>query len=143
PYAGVASIVRSALERGDAPTVFEDGRQRRNFVHVSDVAAANVLALESAADGAFNIASLEPHTVGEMAEALADAFGADAPRPVVVGSYRLGDVRHVFASPARAAAELGFHSRVGFAEGMRSFAGELSREPSPRATGNSRPGAER
>lgn len=122
PYAGVASIVRSALERHEAPRVFEDGRQMRNFVHVTDVAAANVLALEAGADGPFNVASAEPHTVGEMADALAGAFGPDAPRPRVVGGYRLGDVRHVFASPAKAERELGFRSQVGFAEGMRSFA---------------------
>jgi len=129
PYAGVASIVRSALERGRAPQVFEDGRQLRNFVHVSDVAAANVLALEARADGAFNVASEQPHTIGEMAAALADAFGPDAPRPEVVGGYRLGDVRHVFASTVKAASELGFRSQVGFAEGMREFADAPLREP--------------
>jgi dTDP-L-rhamnose 4-epimerase len=121
PYAGVASIVRSALERGEPPTVFEDGRQMRNFVHVTDVARANVLALDAGADGAFNIASSEPHTVGEMADALCDAAGAEAPRPRFVGQARLGDVRHIFASPAKAARELGFRSTVGFAEGMAAF----------------------
>ncbi|HET9310135.1 MAG TPA: NAD-dependent epimerase/dehydratase family protein [Actinomycetota bacterium] len=122
PYAGVASQFRSALERGESPIVLEDGRQRRNFVHVHDVARANVLALEAAADGAFNVASAEPHDVGEMADALADAFGDGAIRPRVVGGARPGDVRHVFASPDRAARELGFRARIGFAEGMASFA---------------------
>ena len=135
PYAGVASIVRSALERGDAPQVFEDGRQMRNFVHVTDVARANVLALETGVHGAFNVASGEPHTVGEMADALADVFGSAAPRPEVVGGYRLGDVRHVFASPARAASELGFRSQVGFPEGMRAFATAPLREPAARQPG--------
>lgn len=134
PYAGVASIVRSALERGEAPRVFEDGCQMRNFVHVSDVARANVLALEAGAHGAFNVASAEPHTVGEMAQALAAAFGPDAPRPEVVGGYRLGDVRHVFASPAKAANDLGFRSQVGFAQGMRAFATAPLREPAARET---------
>ena len=122
PYAGVASIVRSALERGEAPRIFEDGAQRRNFVHVDDVARANVLALTSDAHGAFNIAGRAPQTVLEMAEALADAFGPDAQRPVVVGGGRLGDVRHVTASPQRARVALGFVAEVPFAEGMRSFA---------------------
>ena len=129
PYAGVASIFRSALERGDAPSVLEDGRQLRNFVHVRDVADANVRALESSADGAFNVASTTPHTVGEMAEALADAFGATAARPQVVGGYRLGDVRHVFASPAKASRELGFRSTVRFEDGMRAFARDPLRAP--------------
>ncbi len=122
PYAGVASIVRSALERGEAPRIFEDGLQRRNFVHVADVARANRLALLGRARGAFNVASPEHHSVGEMADAIADAFGECAPRPEVVGGFRLGDVRHVFASPAKAARELGFAAEVGFADGMRAFA---------------------
>jgi dTDP-L-rhamnose 4-epimerase len=124
PYAGVAAIFRSALERGDAPRVFEDGGQRRDFVHVHDVARANLAALAATAerDGfrAYNVASGEPHTVGEMATALAEAFGG--PAPVVTGDYRLGDVRHVVASPERAAAELDFTATVPFAAGMKEFA---------------------
>src|SRR5262249_19747763 len=69
PYAGVASIFRSALERGEAPQVYEDGGQLRDFVHVDDVAAANVSALtaELETSNAFNVASGSPHTIGEMA----------------------------------------------------------------------------
>jgi dTDP-L-rhamnose 4-epimerase len=122
PYAGVASIFRSALEGGRAPRVYEDGGQRRDFVHVRDVAAANVLALaDGAPTGAFNVASGEPHTVGEMAAALAAALRPELP-PVVTSGFRLGDVRHVFAAPDRARDELGFAARVGFAEGMVEFA---------------------
>ena len=94
----------------------------RNFVHVGDVAHANVLAIGAEARGAFNIASPEPHTVGEMAVALANASGAGGPDPVVTGAYRLGDVRHVFASPERARRELGFVAATGFAEGVAGFA---------------------
>ncbi len=125
PYAGVASIFRSALERGDAPQVYEDGRQRRDFVHVTDVARANLAAIGSRDRGAgelraFNVASGEPHTVGEMATALAGAFGG--PQPVVTGNYRLGDVRHVVAAPMLAERDLGFHAEVRFGDGMREFA---------------------
>ncbi|NLU68708.1 NAD-dependent epimerase/dehydratase family protein [Streptomyces sp. HNM0574] len=129
PYAGVASFFRSALERGEAPRVFEDGGQRRDFVHVEDVAAANrtaLLALREPghlAEGelrAYNTGSGTPHTVGEMAEALATAFGG--PQPVVTGEYRLGDVRHITASSERLRRELGWRAKVGFAEGMRAFA---------------------
>jgi dTDP-L-rhamnose 4-epimerase len=128
PYAGVASLFRSALARGEAPRVFEDGGQRRDFVEVRDVAGANLAAL-SAVDGgrpapgtlrAFNVGSGVPHTVGEMASALAAAYGG--PAPGVTGDSRLGDVRHVTASPARAAAELGWTAGVGFEAGMTEFA---------------------
>ena len=103
PYAGVASIFRSALAAGRAPEVFEDGGQTRDFVHVRDVARANVLALtrSDVESGAYNIASGTPHTVGDLARALAGAVGPDL-TPVVTGRWRLGDVRHIVASPARA-----------------------------------------
>jgi dTDP-L-rhamnose 4-epimerase len=124
PYAGVASIFRSALEAGEAPQVFEDGEQLRDFVHVRDVARANVLALTAhpAVSGVFNIASGGPRTIGDMAGALARAFGPDAPKPIVTGRFRLGDVRHVFGSPDRAAEALGFRARIPFDQGMAEFA---------------------
>jgi dTDP-L-rhamnose 4-epimerase len=129
PYAGVASIFRSALERGEPPRVLEDGHQRRDFVHVTDVAAANALALTTDADGfeAVNVCSGEPHTVGELAGALAERMGG--PAPVVVGGARPGDVRHVVADPARARARLGFSAAVPFAEGVAAFATDPLREP--------------
>jgi dTDP-L-rhamnose 4-epimerase len=124
PYAGVASIFRSALEGGRAPSVFEDGGQQRDFVHVTDVAQANLRSLEAtppdSALRAYNVASGLPHTVGDMAVALAEAFGG--PAPVVTGEYRIGDVRHVVASPVRAQDELGYRAEVSFADGMREFA---------------------
>lgn len=122
PYAGVASIFRSLLESGRAPRVFEDGRQLRDFVHVDDVARANVIALSNDdARGCFNIASGESHTIGEMADVLTDAFDSAFP-PEVTGDYRMGDVRHVTGSPARAARELVWSPTIGFEEGMRAFA---------------------
>lgn len=123
PYAGVAAIFASSLAAGLAPGVFEDGRQLRDFIHVRDVAHANVIALtrDDAVAGVFNIASGTPIGVGEMARVLADAAGADAPRPVVTGEYRLGDVRHVFASPDRAREVLGFVATEDFRAGMAEF----------------------
>ena len=123
PYAGVASLFRSALARGEPPLVFEDGRQLRDFVHVRDIARANLLALAAGApEGAFNVASGEPRSIGEMACALSAAAGDAAPRPVVTGRYRLGDVRHVFASIEKARRELGYEPEERFATGMREFA---------------------
>jgi dTDP-L-rhamnose 4-epimerase len=123
PYAGVASIFRSALAAGRPALVFEDGGQTRDFVHVRDVARANVLALcADVASGAYNIASGTPHTVLDMATALTDAFGPNAPRPMINGGWRPGDVRHIVASPRKAAEELGFMAGIGFEEGMAEFA---------------------
>ena len=120
PYAGVASLFRSAVARGEPPRVYEDGGQQRDFVHVRDVARANVLALGGGTPGAlaaYNVASGTPHTIGDVAAAVA----AGGPAPVVTGEYRLGDVRHVVASPQRARDELGFTAEVDFAAGMRAF----------------------
>ncbi len=120
-YAGVASIFRSQIASGDAPRVFEDGAQRRDFVHVRDVAAANLRAIEREAPavGAFNIGSGTPRTIHDLARALSAALGG--PAPVVTGEYRSADVRHVFASSDRADRELALGPRIAFAEGIREL----------------------
>ena len=134
PYAGVASIFRSALASGRAAQVFEDGGQTRDFVHVRDVARANVLALTAdVPSGAYNIASGTPHTVLDMATALTDAFGYGAPQPVVRGGWRPGDVRHIVASPLRAAEVLGFTAEIPFEDGMAEFARAPQRLAASRA----------
>jgi dTDP-L-rhamnose 4-epimerase len=135
PYAGVASFFRSSLARGEAPRVFEDGGQRRDFVHVRDIAAANVLAMTAVPSRpagtfrAYNAGSGTPHTVGEMAHALAVAHGG--PAPVVTGEYRLGDVRHITASSVRLRTELGWSPDVPFETGVHEFAHAPQRTPSP------------
>jgi dTDP-L-rhamnose 4-epimerase len=123
PYAGVAAVFMSALAAGERPRVFEDGAQRRDFVHVRDVALANVAALTVAepVTGAINVASGRPRTVADLAGALCAAVGPGAPSPLLTGEYRRGDVRHVFASTTRAARELGFAAREDFAQGAREL----------------------
>ncbi|MCU4184867.1 NAD-dependent epimerase/dehydratase family protein [Acidiferrimicrobium sp. IK] len=125
PYAGVAALFRSALVAGRAPRVFEDGGQTRDFVHVRDVARANVAALraESPPPGAYNIASGTPRTVGDLAWTLAGAIEPDL-APLVTGEWRLGDVRHIVASPERAARHLGFRAAISFEDGIRELAAE-------------------
>ncbi len=122
PYAGVAAIFTSALRRGEAPKVFEDGGQRRDFVHVRDVAAATVIACEQHVSGvrAFNVGSGTPRTVGEMAIALAQAL--NGPAPTVTGQYRLGDVRHITADSSRLRHEFDWQPRVDFVTGMAELA---------------------
>lgn len=128
PYSGVAAMFRSSLERGEPPRVFEDGHQARDFVHVDDVARANVLAIEALACGsldgslrAYNVCSGRPVTIGEVAHLVARGAGSGV-APVVTGEYRPGDVRHVVASPARAEDELGFRAEVAPEDGLPAFA---------------------
>lgn len=122
PYAGVAAIFTSALRRGHSPQVFEDGQQRRDFVHVRDVANATVIACEKQVSGitAFNVGSGTPRTVGEMAGALSEAL--KGPRPVVTGRYRLGDVRHITADSSRLRRELAWEPQIDFQKGMSELA---------------------
>ncbi|WP_433303553.1 NAD-dependent epimerase/dehydratase family protein [Actinoplanes sp. CA-030573] len=124
PYSGVAAIFRSAVEAGRPPRVFEDGRQRRDFVHVRDVASANLAAVAATGTGTgwrpYNIASGRPATVGEVAARLSATAGGAPPQ--ITGEFRLGDVRHIVACPDRATAELGFRAGIGLAEGIAEFA---------------------
>jgi dTDP-L-rhamnose 4-epimerase len=125
PYSGVAAMFRSSLEHGEAPQVFEDGRQMRDFVHVDDVAQANVLALRQVADrsgfAAYNVCSGRPISIGEVAALVAQ--GSALPRePEVTGRFRPGDVRHVVASPERAARDLGFSAEISPDDGLPAFA---------------------
>ncbi|MGE5286660.1 MAG: NAD-dependent epimerase/dehydratase family protein [Micromonosporaceae bacterium] len=132
PYAGVAAIFRSALARGEAPRVFEDGGQLRDFVHVRDVARANAAAARwvcgeaqppTGTFRAFNVGSGTPRSVGELARGLSEVLAG--PAPEVTGEYRLGDVRHIVASSERLRAELDWGPSVSFADGLAEFAGSL------------------
>jgi dTDP-L-rhamnose 4-epimerase len=124
PYTGVLAIFASALLNGRAPSVFEDGMQRRDFVHVEDVARAFVLALEhpDAPGGVFNIGSGESVAIRDVAETIAAAMGRSDLQPQVLGKARTGDIRHCFADIARARDVLGFEPR----RSLRSSVGELA-----------------
>jgi dTDP-L-rhamnose 4-epimerase len=127
PYSGVAAMFRSSLERDQPPQVFEDGGQMRDFVHVDDVARANLAALDAVLEAptghhrAYNVASGHPIPILDVARLVARGTGR-AIEPEVTGGYRLGDVRHIVASPARAVAELGFSAEVLPDEGLAAFA---------------------
>lgn len=123
PYAGVAAIFWSAAAAGESPQVFEDGGQRRDFVHVDDIASAFVAATQNEGTEvtagehtAYNVGSGVVHTVGDLATEL--ALLASGPPPVVTGRYRLGDVRHITASSERAKRELDWAATVPFRQGL-------------------------
>jgi dTDP-L-rhamnose 4-epimerase len=124
PYTGVLAIFASRLLNGNAPLVFEDGEQRRDFVHVEDVAEAFAIALEHprAPGGVFNIASGEHRSFTEVARLLAAAMARPDLEPEVVGKSRVGDIRHCFADVAMARAELGFSARRDFSAGLAELA---------------------
>ncbi|RDI49327.1 NAD-dependent epimerase/dehydratase family protein [Nocardia mexicana] len=122
PYSGVAAIFRSALEAGESPRVFEDGGQMRDFVHVRDIAAANVAAVHRPLPGfvPLNIASGTPISIHTVAQVLARA--SDGKPPVVTGEFRPGDVRHIVAGPEKAREVLDFSAAVSPAQGLAEFA---------------------
>jgi dTDP-L-rhamnose 4-epimerase len=122
PYSGVAAIFRSAIERGEPPRVFEDGGQMRDFVHVDDVAAVNAAAVAADTEGfaAFNVCSGRPISIMDVATKICDARAGQP--PVVTGQYRSGDVRHIVADPAAAAAVLGFRAAIDPSDGLSEFA---------------------
>jgi dTDP-L-rhamnose 4-epimerase len=123
PYTGVAAIFLSRLKAGQPPVIYEDGRQRRDFVSVYDVAAANLAAVtRPGADGlAVNVGSGRQVTVRDIAATAARLLGSDL-APEITGRYRKGDVRHCFADVGRLGATLGLTSPVEFDSGFAELA---------------------
>lgn len=128
---GVVARFRRELESGRAPLVFEDGGQVRDFVHVRDVAAATVAAVERPLPGfvPLNIASGHPVTLWEVASTMARARGG--PEPVVSGRYRTTDIRHIVATPDRAHHALNFTPRIAPAQGLADYARKTANQAGP------------
>jgi len=124
PYTGVLAIFASRLLNGQQPLIFEDGEQRRDFVHVSDVARAfaEALVLPQAAGGTFNIGSGKDRSVTEVATELARAMGKNHIDPEIVGKARIGDIRHCFCDTSLAADRLGFRPQQDFQQGLAELA---------------------
>lgn len=124
PYTGVLAIFASRLLNGQTPMLFEDGEQRRDFVHVSDVARAfaDALDLPQAAGGTFNIGSGQDRSVRQVAAALGQAMGKNDLEPEIVGKARTGDIRHCFCDTTLAAERLGFEARQDFTQGLAELA---------------------
>lgn len=124
PYTGVLAIFAARLLNGQPPMIFEDGEQRRDFVHVEDVAQAFVLALEHpAAPGqVYNVGSGQDRTVSEVARLLARAMGREGIAPQITGQARTGDIRHCIADIGKISRELGYAPRRDFEEGLAELA---------------------
>ncbi len=127
PYTGVLAIFAARLLNGNAPLVFEDGGQQRDFVHVRDVARACLLALEvpEAAGGVFNIGSGRAMPIHEVAERMAEVLGSDR-EPQITFQYRVGDIRHCTADIELARRVLGYEPAIDFDRGLAELAGWLA-----------------
>jgi dTDP-L-rhamnose 4-epimerase len=130
PYTGVLAIFASRLLNGERPLVFEDGEQRRDFVHVEDVARAFVLALEepAASGGVFNIGSGRDVSIREVGVQLAAAMGRENLEPDILGKARIGDIRHCFADISLARERLGFAPRRRFEDSLGELAAWVERQ---------------
>jgi len=140
PYTGVLAIFAARLINNRPPLIFEDGRQRRDFVHVRDVARACALALEAArgSGDVFNVGSGQSRTITSIAEDFAKVLGRPGLAPHITGKYRVGDIRHCFADGSKIRAELGFAPRVDFRDGLEELAawvaGQVARDSVDAAT---------
>src|SRR3954452_20616826 len=127
PYTGVLAIFAARLLNGRSPMVFEDGQQRRDFVHVHDVAQACRLALESKIDGeVLNVGSGQSRSILSIANDLAGVMGRRDLKPHITGKYRAGDIRHCFADIEKSRRLLNFAPRVEFTDGLEGLAEYLA-----------------
>ncbi len=116
----MAAIFASRLLNGQAPLVFEDGEQQRDFVNIHDIVRANLLALErSEANGhVINVGSGQPISISRVAELLSRALGREDLQHQLTQRYRSGDIRHAYADLTKARALLGYEPRVTHEEGF-------------------------
>ncbi len=130
PYTGVLAIFASKILAEQAPIIFEDGYQQRDFVSVYDVARACRLALETRkAEGkAFNVGSGQRYSIRSIAQRMAATLGKDHIRPEITGKYRVGDIRHCFADITLAKEVLGYKPQVTLEQGLVDLAQWLEKQ---------------
>lgn len=124
PYTGCAAIFTSRILNDKPPYIFEDGNQTRDFIHVKDVAKANLLALEhSNADyQAINIGTGKPITIKNLAETLIKLYNRPNLKPYISNEYRKGDVRHCYADITKAQRLLDFKPAITLQDGLAELA---------------------
>ncbi|MFX1569945.1 MAG: NAD-dependent epimerase/dehydratase family protein [Promethearchaeota archaeon] len=119
PYTGVCAIFSSRTLNGKSPIVFEDGNQSRDFVHVSDICQALILAMEKkAANGEiFNVGTGIAVTIGEVAEIITEKINSNL-KPIFNQNYRIGDIRHCIADISKIKTTLGYSPTLSLKEGI-------------------------
>jgi dTDP-L-rhamnose 4-epimerase len=129
PYTGLCAIVSSRLLNDRAPLIFEDGEQSRDFVHVSDIVQANLLAMErSEADYLpVNVGTGIPTTVNQVSQMIAEGLGKNI-KGEIVGQYRSGDIRHCISDISRAKKLLGYSPKVSLKDGLKELLAWVSKQ---------------
>jgi dTDP-L-rhamnose 4-epimerase len=119
PYTGVVAIFLSRVKSNRPALIFEDGNQSRDFIYVSDIVQANILAMnrKEADYGSFNVGTGEPHTILDIAEGIASFYKKDL-KPKILNKFRAGDIRHCYADISKINKRLGFKPRVRLKEGI-------------------------
>ena len=132
PYAGFAAIVISRLLNNARPMVFEDGGQRRDFIHVTDVAKAFATVLDSdiAVWDAYNCGGGGWVTIRQVADTLTGLLGSEI-EPQMLGRARIGYVRHCFADTAKLTGKFGFRAERDFESGMAELIEWVRRTDKP------------
>jgi dTDP-L-rhamnose 4-epimerase len=122
PYTGVCAIFLSQVKNNHAPVIFEDGKQTRDFIYISDIVQANLLAMKNkeADYDFFNVGAADPHSIKEIAEVIISLYGKKL-RPTITNKFRAGDIRHCYADIGKISRKLGFKPQVSFREGMRKL----------------------
>ena len=122
PYTGILSIFSTQIKNGNGINIFEDGKETRDFVFISDVVDATVLGIEKEAanNQVFNVGTGVATDVITVATELSNNYGIQVPI-TISGNYRLGDIRHNYADISKARQLLGFEPKISFKEGLRQF----------------------
>lgn len=126
PYTGVAAIFSNAIRAGERPVVFEDGKQSRDFIHVSDV-VEGIFAMLKRGSGVYNVCTGSRSTLLDLLEALGEAYGVD-PNPVFPGTFRAGDIRHCYGDPS-CLISLGWSARFNLKASVRRLAEWANEQP--------------
>ncbi len=131
PYTGIAAIFSARVLNSKPPLIFEDGQQRRDFIHVSDIVAANLLALatDRADYQALNVGTGRATTVREVADLISGALGKPDLKPQVLCTFREGDIRHCYADIGLARQLLGFEPKVAFSQGIHQLLAWVRSQP--------------
>jgi len=123
PYTGVAAIFLSQVKNNHAPLIFEDGRQSRDFIYISDIVEANILAMnkQEADYDIFNVGTGKPQAILSVASFIISFYNKELLKPKIINKFRTGDIRHCYAEISKISKELGFRPKISFREGMQKL----------------------